>query len=167
MSVESEPGQGSQFTLSLKVAEAGPLVEPNLNVQALSKAKLQDIRLSAKVLVVDDRRDIRYLAQHFIEKAGGKVVTATNGREAVDFILSDEGESIDAIVMDMQMPVMDGYEAATELRKRDCDKPIIALTANAMKSDRDDCIAAGCTDYTTKPLDSYKLVEMIDRLVSK
>ena len=166
VSVESEPGQGSQFTLSLEVAQGGELVEPNLNLKTMSAARPQELRLSANVLVVDDRRDIRYLAQHFIEKAGGEVVTATNGREAVDLMLSEEGKNIDAIVMDMQMPVMDGYEAATELRKQGCTTPIIALTANAMKSDRDDCLAAGCTDYTTKPLDSYKLVAMIDHLVS-
>lgn len=164
VAVVSELGKGSRFTLSLAVGNAGQLVEPNLNLQPLAETKQQDLRISAKVLVVDDRRDIRYLAQHFIEKAGGEVVTATNGREAVDIVMSNAGNDIDVIVMDMQMPVMDGYEAATEIRNQGCGKPIIALTANAMNSDRDECLAAGCTDYTTKPLDSFKLVTMIDKL---
>ena len=162
--VESELGRGSQFTLTLAAGHTGRLVEPNLNVQPIAETKQQELRIGAKVLVVDDRRDIRYLAQHFIEKAGGEVVTATNGREAVDLVMSDAGRDVDLIVMDMQMPVLDGYEAATELRRRGCGTPIIALTANAMKSDRDECLAAGCTDYTTKPLDSCKLVSMIARL---
>jgi signal transduction histidine kinase/ActR/RegA family two-component response regulator len=164
--VESELGIGSRFTLSLKVEEAGQLVEPNLNVQSPAESKAHELRLAAKALVVDDRRDIRYLAEHFIEQAGGEVVTATNGLEAVKIVMSEEGKDIDVIVMDMQMPVMDGYAAATELRKLGCKTPIIALTANAMKSDRDECLAAGCTDYTTKPLDSRKLVELIDRLTT-
>ena len=115
------------------------------------------------MLIVDDRRDIRYLAQHFIEKAGATVVTATNGQEAIEYLCSKESADVDLIVMDMQMPVMDGYMATSELRKRGCKLPIIALTANAMKSDRDECLAAGCTDYTTKPLDRQQLVSMIAR----
>ncbi len=162
--VESQPGKGSRFTLSLNVTDVGTLILPNLDVFPSADAPAEDIRLSANVLVVDDRRDIRYLAQHFIEKAGGNVVTATNGLEAVEYISSEKSVGVDLIVMDMQMPVMDGYQAVTELRRRGCQLPIIALTANAMKSDRDECLAAGCTDYTTKPLDQRKLVEVIARL---
>ncbi|MCC9642777.1 PAS domain S-box protein [Rhodopirellula sp. JC740] len=164
--VSSQPGRGSRFTLSLKVKAADKLIQPNLNTQPEKKAPKSDIRLTANVLVVDDRRDIRYLAQHFIEKAGSTVYTATNGKEAIDFIESKESPPVDLIVMDMQMPVMDGYEATAELRRRDCKLPIIALTANAMKSDREECLAAGCTDYTTKPLDQQKLIQMISRLTS-
>lgn len=163
--VESTPGKGSRFTFSLNVPNAGPLIQPNLNVSATADAPAENIKLAANVLVVDDRRDIRYLAQHFIEKAGGTVFTATNGQEAIDFIESTTNPKIDLIVMDMQMPVMDGYEAATQLRRRDCRLPIIALTANAMKSDREECLAAGCTDYTTKPLDHRKLINMIAKLI--
>ena len=164
VNVESEAGVGSTFTLSVEVAEEVCLVKPDLSLNIAAPLHDGEIELTVKVLVVDDRRDIRYLAQHFIERAGGEVVTATNGQEAVDFIASDEANDVDLIVMDMQMPVMDGYDAATQLRSQGCKLPIIALTANAMKSDRDACLAAGCTDYTTKPLDSTLLIQMIDRL---
>ncbi|MFG0267152.1 MAG: PAS domain S-box protein [Rhodopirellula sp. JB055] len=165
VSVESTYGRGSTFTLVIEAVSSGRLVEPNLLIDASAENVEEDIQLSANILVVDDRRDIRYLAQHFIEKAGGNVVTATNGKEAIDIICGEADSNVDLIVMDMQMPVMDGYEAATELRRRGCELPIVALTANAMKSDRDECLAAGCTDYTTKPLDSQKLIAMIDRLL--
>ncbi len=70
-------------------------------------------------MVVDDRRDIRFLAQHFIEKAGGTVITATNGQEAIDMMTNPQPDQceVDLIVMDMQMPIMDGYVAAAKLRE--------------------------------------------------
>ncbi|SMP67247.1 hypothetical protein SAMN06265222_110124 [Neorhodopirellula lusitana] len=165
VSLESEYGKGSKFTLSIDTEAIGPLVEPNLSLDVAVEQPTEDITISANVLVVDDRRDIRYLAQHFIEKAGGSVLTATNGQEAIDMIYSPNPPAVDLIVMDMQMPIMDGYDASAELRRRGCKLPIIALTANAMKSDRKECLAAGCTDYTTKPLDSHKLIAMIQRLL--
>ncbi|QEG40938.1 hybrid sensor histidine kinase/response regulator [Roseimaritima ulvae] len=165
IAVASELGRGSRFTLSIRAKQPGRLVEPNLTVDTTVAEPAEQIRLSATVLVVDDRRDIRYLAQHFIERSGGNVITATNGQEALDIIAASSTPPIDLIVMDMQMPVMDGYVATAELRRRNCQLPIIALTANAMKSDRDECLAAGCTDYQTKPLNSTELIAMIDRLV--
>lgn len=164
--VESKLGKGSRFTFVLPIKKPERLIQPNLNIESIDDTPPTEIRLSARVLVVDDRRDIRYLAQHFIEKAGGIVFTATNGQEAIDFIESDGTAEVDLIVMDMQMPVMDGYDATAELRRRNCQLPIIALTANAMKSDRDECLAAGCTDYTTKPLDRRKLIMMIATLTA-
>ncbi len=114
------------------------------------------------ILVVDDRRDIRFLAQHFIQKAGGTVVTADDGQIALDMLQQDAiARQIHLVLMDMQMPVMDGYEAVRHLRSCGFDRPIIALTANAMREDRDRCLAAGCNDYATKPLDGVKLVKLI------
>jgi two-component system CheB/CheR fusion protein len=164
--VESQYGVGSRFTLSVKVDPHVQLVNPNLALSVSADVPHGEIKLDAKVLVVDDRRDIRYLAQHFIERAGGEVVTATNGKEAVEFMATSDAEDVDLIVMDMQMPIMDGYDATSELRKRGFELPIIALTANAMNSDRDVCLSVGCTDYTTKPLDSRLLIRMIDRLLT-
>ena len=119
-------------------------------------------QLNGCILVVDDRRDIRFLAQHFIQKAGGTVVTADNGQIALDMLQQDAAaQQIDLVLMDMQMPVMDGYEAVQLLRSAGFDRPIIALTANAMREDRERCIAVGCNDYASKPLDGVKLVKLI------
>ena len=138
-------------------------VEPSLTQKKNDNAGNQFIRIDGCILVVDDRRDIRFLAQHFIEKAGGKVVTATNGQEAIELLTHPDPDqcTVDLVVMDMQMPIMDGYAAAEKLRRCGFKKPIIALTANAMKDDRDKCLAAGCNDYATKPLDGPKFVQMI------
>lgn len=167
VTAQSKLGDGSQFTLSIEAPALGPLREPNLSLDQRGESDASQIQLTGHYLIVDDRRDIRYLAQHFIEKAGGTVTTAINGREAVEAVTSPSSSELDLIVMDMQMPVMDGYEATRELRRRGCKLPIIALTANAMKSDRDQCLAAGCTDYTTKPLDRDYLIQLIDQLTDK
>lgn len=98
-----------------------------------------------------------------MENAGGVVSTVTNGQEAIEFLVSGK-TTIDVIFMDMQMPVMDGCDATAKLSRRGCRLPVIALTANAMEEDRDECLDAGCTDYTTKPLDTYKLIEQISQI---
>jgi Amt family ammonium transporter len=86
-----------------------------------------------------------------------------NGKLALDEALAaiEAGAPFDVILMDMQMPVMDGYTATGKLREADYAGPIIALTAHAMASDRQKCIDAGCNDYTTKPVDRQKLVALV------
>ncbi|EMI15758.1 sensory transduction histidine kinase [Rhodopirellula maiorica SM1] len=162
VTVQSRFGHGSTFSVTIHVGGSVKLVEPRLDISANDESTMHHVNLNGTVLVVDDRRDIRFLAQHFIEKAGGTVVTATNGQEAIEMLRSPDPPPVQVIVMDMQMPVMDGYDAARHLREHGCQLPIIALTANAMKSDRQECLDAGCTDYSTKPLDGSKLIAMID-----
>ena len=88
---------------------------------------------------------------------------AENGQIALDLALAarQAGNPFDIILMDMQMPVMDGYEATQKLRRAGYREPIIALTAHAMTEDRQKCIDAGCNDYIGKPLDPKKLVELL------
>lgn len=108
-----------------------------------------------RVLVVEDSEDNQLLVQLLLLKRGMKVEFASNGQEALDTVARS---SFDFILMDMQMPVMDGYAATRHLRSTGYTGPIIALTAHAMKEDRERCLSAGCDEYLTKPIDSRVLV---------
>jgi CheY-like chemotaxis protein len=103
-----------------------------------------------------------------LHKAGATLEFATNGREAVDTALAAQRDStpFDMILMDMQMPVLDGYAATRELRESDYQHPIIALTAHAMDGDRERCIDSGCDDYVTKPVNRHVLVATIQRVLA-
>lgn len=174
VSVKSRPQKGSTFKLSIDLTgdeelfpltlEGEPSTDPP-NEQPLP-ARLS---FEGNILVVDDRREIRFIAQHFIEDAGGTVATAENGQEALDLVEQAKANSknFDLIVIDMQMPVMDGYEAVRRLRANGCSLPIIALTAHAMQGDRDRCLEAGCTDYISKPLDGPLFNALLARYLNK
>ena len=114
-------------------------------------------------MLVEDGEDNQRLISHFLRRAGLHVALAAHGKEAVERI--ERGEAFDLIVMDMQMPVMDGYAAATRLREMGCVIPILALTAHAMDGDRAKCLRAGCTEYAAKPVDRHKLVGTVARLI--
>lgn len=157
--IQTQFGSGSVFTATVDIGphEGIKMVTPCLDKMRPHELlhPLQPINIHGRVLIVDDRRDIRFLAQRFVEEAGGEVITAVNGLDAIETIkrLAREGTNIDLVVMDMQMPVMDGYQAAQSLRNSGFIQPIIALTADAMEGARDNCLQAGCNDYTPKPLD--------------
>lgn len=167
--VESQPDNGSKFTVEIATGDLSDvrLVRSSLKNRD-SAAATVDAPLpciSCTALVVDDRREVRYLAQHFIEEAGGKVLIAQNGAEALELLGGAAGSAVDLVVMDISMPVMDGYTAARSLREKGFTRPILALTANAMQGDREKCLEAGFNDYTTKPLVRRILVEAIKRLI--
>jgi CheY-like chemotaxis protein len=162
ITVQSTPNSGSTFAFWL---DGGPregvellknFKQDQLDVPDRSPSfEGQDIRLHGKVLLAEDGEDNQHLLTTFLRQAGVQVALAPNGEAAVQ--LARDGD-FDLILMDMQMPVMDGYRAAGELRKLGYVKPIVALTAHAMAEDRLKCIAAGCSDYLSKPIDRNKLL---------
>ena len=167
ITVESTADVGSKFTLTIETGSLKnvPLVEPTLiGAQVASPARTSKRpNLNGRILVVDDRRDMIFLAQHLIEDAGGNVTSAENGRVAIEKIEDAVrlNEPFDLVTMDMQMPVLDGYEATRRLRRAGYSMPIIAVTAHAMQGDHQACIDAGCTDYITKPLDGPRFLTLL------
>jgi CheY-like chemotaxis protein len=115
------------------------------------------------VLLVEDDADHQHLISLILTSAGAHVSVVANGQEALDETASRE---FDAVIIDMQMPVLDGYAATRRLRERGFTRPIIALTACAMVEDRNKCLEAGCDDFSTKPIDRDQLVELIAKWVS-
>ncbi len=117
---------------------------------------------AGRVLVVDDGEENRELVTLVLEEAGLQVDGAENGQVGLD---KGRANNYDVILMDIQMPVMDGYQATTALRQAGVDTPIFALTANAMKGFEEKCLAAGCTGYLTKPVDIDLLLDTLGKLL--
>ena len=121
-------------------------------------------KLEGRILLVEDNAVNREVARYMLDDVGCEVVCAGNGREALDKL---QGDPFDVVLMDCQMPEMDGFAATRELRKREADGsgsrhlPVIALTANAMDGDRERCLAAGMDDYLSKPLAQAELVKVL------
>jgi PAS domain S-box-containing protein len=165
IAIRSVMGEGSVFTLLL---DTGPLdgvamLDPEAVRHDVAAAAAPESgmrwRFEPKdVLVVDDGPENRELVRLVLEEAGLKVHEAENGQIAVDMVAQRQ---FAVVLMDMQMPVMDGYTATRILREQGRDLPIIALTANAMKGFEQEVLAVGCSAYLTKPVDIDKLLEML------
>ena len=163
ISVVSEAGVGSTFTLKLA---AGPSSKRSALPLPTESDDESSIRLKSdyRLLVVDDRREIRFLAGRILASAGAHVEYAENGFEAVRIVerqLATQTQP-DLVLLDMQMPTMDGYQAAAELRSLGYTRPIIALTADAMQGDMDRCLSSGCNAYLSKPIETEKMLRMIN-----
>ncbi len=113
-----------------------------------------------KVLVAEDYLVNQEVTQDILELMDVEVRIAENGKEVLDKCETDQ---YDLILMDIQMPEMDGYQACRELRKRGSEIPIIALTANALPGDREKCIESGMDDYISKPIEASKLEEVLKK----
>ena len=165
LTVTSELGRGSTFTVTL---ETGPL--DGIRLLDASQAQTSSARSNsrsakdlpqlppARVLVADDGEANRQLITVILTRAGVQVENAENGEVAVRMA---ESQPFDLVLMDMQMPVMDGYAAATRLRQLGLSIPIVALTANAMKGDEEKCRAAGCSAFVAKPVDIDELMRCL------
>jgi signal transduction histidine kinase/ActR/RegA family two-component response regulator len=172
ITVDSLPGVGSTFRVELDTGDiAGvPRLERlhrALRPASAASASEPQVLAEHRLLVVEDSADNRRLVSFVLRKAGATVDVAENGRIAVDLLLDAMagGAPYDLVVMDMQMPVLDGYAATAELRGRGIDVPILALTASAMQADQDACLQAGCTAFATKPIDRVALVARVAALL--
>tara|TARA_R110000744_G_scaffold210545_1_gene329664 strand:- start:210 stop:2624 length:2415 start_codon:yes stop_codon:yes gene_type:complete len=171
LTATSAVGIGSVFTCSLplNVPEGAanefttelPSYTITHNVDQNSPKK----SLVGRVLVAEDGPDNQRLLEHFLTQAGLTVTLVENGQLALETIRKNN--HYDLIVMDMQMPVIDGYQATQALRARGCTLPILALTANAMSDDRQKCLDAGCDEYETKPIHKARLLRTVQRLLDR
>ncbi len=176
--VSTRPGAGSVIRFSFVASEASVAdtlgtdmhaeVAPE-PVPAAPTGAAEGALTGMKVLVAEDVVDNQRLIAFILRRAGAEVSIAENGKLAHDEVIRAlaTGQPYDAVVMDMQMPVMDGYAATRRLREAGCATPIIALTAHAMTGDREKCLAAGCDDFTTKPVDRDLLVATIAHHVAR
>jgi signal transduction histidine kinase len=172
MDLTSMPGVGSTFTATIAT---GPLD----GVRMLDGTEQCDDddptmprllqRYQGRLLLAEDGLDNRRLLTKVLGKAGLEVDVAENGRDAVERVLAarQAGEPYDLILMDIQMPELDGLQATACLREAGVEEPIIALTAHVTESDRQRCLDAGCDDFARKPIDRVELLGQIGRFLEK
>gem|GEM_PF-582955 len=182
--VESTPGEGSTFTVTVSTGPLDGIVlrtpsqasdlpgvseESSAAIEGATNTTENAEPLNGlRILLAEDGPDNQRLISFHLKKAGASVIHADNGLIAVQTI---EAATVDTmphlVLMDMQMPELDGYSATRRLRQGGCILPIIALTAHAMEGDRQKCLNAGCDDYLTKPIDRAKLVDTCRQLMMR
>ncbi len=167
ISVESFPHQGSRFLLLLPLGTVDHVTWiselPGQPSDRFRNPTESSRSLEAKILLAEDNPDIQRVMGLQLQRLGATVWTAKNGQEALDLAAaaSDSLEPFDVVLMDMHMPVLDGYEATRLLRARGFRGSIIALTAYAMAEDRDECLRLGCNEHISKPVDWERLSEVL------
>ncbi|MDB5101401.1 MAG: sensor protein [Cyanobacteria bacterium RYN_339] len=164
LAVASRPGEGSAFTLSVPAAvPAGTPFLTELAAAPPPAPAAEPGQLVGRVLLAEDGPDNQVLLRTLIRRLGPEVVVAENGQVAMDHARAG---AFDLVLMDMQMPVMDGYRATAQLRDHGYRGPIVALTAHAMAGERERCLAAGCDDFLSKPVDRLELRRLVARYLS-
>lgn len=163
--VESTRDVGSSFTLTVATGK----IDKNNLLTRMPETQQQYGRnifneehqpLRGHVLLTEDNIDNQRLVSMYLKKLGTKVTIANNGKEALDMV---NQKDFDLILMDMQMPIMNGIDATKKLREFGYEKPIIALTANAMKDDIETSYQAGCSDFIAKPINQQMFLESISK----
>ena len=171
ITITSAPGEGSTFHIQVRTESLDGvkiLQDPQATFVAKPESNATKLNapttLNSNILLAEDGLDNQKLIIFILKKAGATVTLAENGKLALEAALEakNQGNPFDVILMDMQMPLMDGYTAATQLREANYTGPIIALTANAMANDKCKCLTAGCDDFATKPINKPELLSLID-----
>ncbi|MEP1383798.1 MAG: ATP-binding protein [Paraglaciecola sp.] len=174
INVRSKTGQGSTFSFQIplgrpqvKTLETKTSLEEHLS--QVPKKPVKAIQKTARVLVVEDNEINQVVVIELLKQMELKAVACGNGLEAINALSS---ASFDIVIMDCQMPVMDGFEATQKIRAGEAGEKvknisIIALTANAMKGDKEKCLSVGMTDYVSKPLDFDKLAETLEKYIAR
>jgi signal transduction histidine kinase/CheY-like chemotaxis protein len=166
ISVMSFPGRGSTFNVTLPVRVLAGSAYRSMGAESVIPRLAERESLGTRVMVVEDQPDIRRLIEYFIADAGCSVTSFDSGEAALNAI--EQGrDAFDVILMDIHMPRLDGYETTRKLRALGFTKPIVAVTAGAMASDEANCLAAGCSDYVSKPIDRAKLLGVIARVAKR
>lgn len=168
--LESELGVGSNFVATLSTGSLQDVRLVDLKTELAKHTHAEPLVanvLPHRVLVIDDRRDMLLLIRRLLEKAQAEVTTAADGHEGLKQLDRSmrQDHPFEAVLVDMQMPVIDGYETTRQIRRAGYIGPIIALTAHAMRGDREKCLEAGCSGYLTKPIDQRSLIATLNQQI--
>ncbi|MEM7350465.1 MAG: response regulator [Acidobacteriota bacterium] len=165
VSLQSALGSGSSFRVDLPLRGCEGWARRDWVAPQTAGIFLPELQpLSGRVLIAEDSRSLQLLCERMLERWGLVCETADHGREAVECVRQG---SFDIILMDWQMPEMDGLEATRELRRLGCCTPIVALTAAAMFGDRERCLQAGCDRYLVKPIDFKELHRLLGKILGQ
>ncbi|MBX3021585.1 MAG: response regulator [Bdellovibrionales bacterium] len=160
---ESQPGRGSTFVVSIRIADAAleqrRVVTKRSSLTVVADRSVQSLQ-GKRILLVEDSLDNQLLAEQYLTKEGAKVEMVGHGLAAIHEL---KHKVYDLVLMDMQMPVMDGYTATAQLREEGFKVPIIGITAHAMKEDLEKCLLVGCDDFLCKPYRRSDLIAMIQQ----
>ncbi|MFA7485507.1 MAG: response regulator, partial [Phycisphaerae bacterium] len=168
ITLRSQPGKGSTFSMVIPISNDISNV-PRINeveddseqlIDEDAPVRLDQKTFSGKILVAEDTKTNQTLIKLLLEKAGLEVTIVEDGNQAIEKAMT---ETFDLILMDMQMPNLNGYDATKQLRQKGLMTPIVALTANAMQGDDLKCFAVGCNDYIAKPMDRNKLLQILNK----
>ncbi len=171
ITVSSTAGRGTTFSATVEsrpVIDRGSLDRPAAAAEPRQTAARSMSELNCRILLAEDGPDNQRLIGFLLRNAGADVTVVEDGQKAVEQLFGQDAKErpFDVVLMDMQMPRMDGYQATRTLREGGYQGPIIALTAHAMKEDRQRCLDAGCDDYLPKPVERAAMLQVIGNFTS-
>lgn len=163
--VESEPDKGSSFYVLIPANDLRMVEVSGPNISKVNKlVNEKNYNWAKKTILVAEDEELNYkVLNSCLSKTNARILRATNGEKAVEMC---QQEKIDLVLMDIQMPVMDGYEATSKIKASNISVPIIAQTPYALANEKERCIDAGCDDYITKPLDLDQLLSLINKYLA-